>query len=58
VAQARAELEKANARMLLSVRQVLTADQWTRLRAARSQRMASRGLHGGPYGGPGGAPPN
>jgi protein CpxP len=43
VAQARAELEKANARMLLSVRQVLTADQWTKLKAARAERMASRG---------------
>jgi protein CpxP len=56
VAQARAELEKANARMLLSVRQVLTADQWTKLRAARAQRMAARGPHGGPDG-PGMAPP-
>jgi protein CpxP len=27
VAQARAELEKANARMLLGIRQVMTADQ-------------------------------
>jgi periplasmic protein CpxP/Spy len=57
VAQARAELEKANARMLLAVRQVLTADQWTKLKAARAQRMASRGPHGGPDGGPGMAPP-
>jgi protein CpxP len=56
VAQARAELEKANARMLLSVRQVLTADQWTRLRAARAQRMP-HGPHGGPDGGPAMAPP-
>ena len=57
VAQARAELEKANARMLLAVRQVLTADQWARLRAARAQRMAARGPRGGPDGGPGMAPP-
>jgi periplasmic protein CpxP/Spy len=57
VAQARAELEKSNARMLLAVRQVLTADQWTKLKAARSQRMAGRGQHGGPDGGPGMAPP-
>jgi periplasmic protein CpxP/Spy len=56
VAQARAELEKANARMLLSVRQVLTADQWTKLKAARAQRM-SRGPRGGPDGGPAMAPP-
>jgi periplasmic protein CpxP/Spy len=48
VAQARAELEKSNARMLLSVRQVLTADQWSRLKAARAERM-SRGP-GGPMG--------
>ena len=57
VAQARAELEKSNARMLLSVRQVLTADQWTKLKAARAQRMAARGPRGGPDGGPGMAPP-
>ena len=33
VAQARAELEKAHARMLLQVRTVLTADQWSKLQA-------------------------
>jgi len=33
VAQARAELEKANARMLLGIRKVLTHDQWQKLRA-------------------------
>ncbi len=33
VAQARAELEKANARMLLGFRSVLTLDQWKRLQA-------------------------
>jgi Spy/CpxP family protein refolding chaperone len=32
-AQARAELEKANARMLLGIRTVLTPDQWTKLQA-------------------------
>ncbi len=57
VAQARAELEKSNARMLLSVRQVLTADQWTKLKAARAQRMAARGPRGDPDGGRGMAPP-
>lgn len=31
IAQARAELEKANARMLLGVRNVLTQDQWKML---------------------------
>jgi Spy/CpxP family protein refolding chaperone len=35
VAQARAELEKANARMLLGIRRILTADQWQKLRAER-----------------------
>ncbi len=33
VAQARAELEKANARMLLGLRGVLTPEQWKRLQA-------------------------
>jgi Spy/CpxP family protein refolding chaperone len=33
VAQARADLEKANARMLLSFRAVLTRDQWKRLQS-------------------------
>jgi periplasmic protein CpxP/Spy len=33
VAQARAELEKANARFLLGIRRVLTADQWKKLQS-------------------------
>jgi protein CpxP len=33
LAQARAELEKANARMLLGLRRVLTQDQWKTLQA-------------------------
>ncbi len=33
IAQARTELEKANARMLLGMRRVLTQEQWTRLQA-------------------------
>lgn len=37
VAQARAELEKANARMLLGIRGVLSADQWTKLQADRGR---------------------
>jgi Spy/CpxP family protein refolding chaperone len=41
VAQARAELEKANARLLLGLRHVLTPDQWKTLDAGR---------HGGPGG--------
>ena len=35
VAQARAELEKANARFLLGIRRVLTPDQWKKLQAER-----------------------
>jgi periplasmic protein CpxP/Spy len=51
VAQARAELEKSNARMLLAIRQVLTADQWTKLKAAWAQRMARGPGRPGPDGG-------
>ena len=36
VAEARAELEKADAKMLLGIRGVLTPDQWTKLHEARS----------------------
>jgi Spy/CpxP family protein refolding chaperone len=38
VAQARAELEKANARMLLGLRRVLTLDQWKQLQTMQLQR--------------------
>jgi protein CpxP len=38
VAQARAELEKANARMLLGIRRVLTPEQWKKLRAKERSR--------------------
>jgi Spy/CpxP family protein refolding chaperone len=44
IAQARAELEKANARFLLGIRHILTQEQWKKLRAEM------------PY--PGGGPPN
>ena len=60
VAGARAELEKANARMLLGIRGVLSADQWTKLQA--EQRNNQRFLfhfRGGPDGpgfGPGAGP--
>jgi periplasmic protein CpxP/Spy len=37
IAQARAELEKGNARMLLGIRQVLTPDQWKKLQTLRAQ---------------------
>jgi len=33
IANSRADLEKANAKMLLSIRGVLTPDQWTKLQA-------------------------
>jgi Spy/CpxP family protein refolding chaperone len=33
IADTRAELEKANAKMLLGIREVLTPDQWTKLQA-------------------------
>jgi Spy/CpxP family protein refolding chaperone len=53
VASARAELEKANARMLLGIRGVLSADQWTKLQAEQreNRRMMFR-FQPGP-GGPG-----
>jgi periplasmic protein CpxP/Spy len=38
IAQARAELEKANARMLLGFRGVLTLDQWKKLQAEAPPR--------------------
>jgi periplasmic protein CpxP/Spy len=50
VAQARAELEKANARFLLGIRRVLTADQWKKLQAERPRQP------GPGSGGPGGMP--
>ena len=34
IAQARAELEKANSRMLLAIRQSLTMEQWTKIQAS------------------------
>jgi periplasmic protein CpxP/Spy len=65
IAQARAELEKANARMLLGIRTVLTPDQWKKVRTMVQAHMEARGKWGGPHGenrsgptGPdGGAPP-
>ncbi|WP_446744755.1 Spy/CpxP family protein refolding chaperone [Silvibacterium acidisoli] len=59
IAQARAELEKANARMLFEIRQTLTPDQWKKLRAFVRERRESRdmgpgGDHHGWDRGPGG----
>jgi Spy/CpxP family protein refolding chaperone len=53
VASARAELEKANAKMLLGIRGILSADQWTKLQAEQreNRRMMLR-FNPGP-GGPG-----
>ena len=39
VAQARAELEKANARFLLALRAKLTPEQWKELKTLRAERM-------------------
>ncbi len=61
IADLRADLEKTNAKMLLSLRGVLTADQWTKMQAdlhnhhegpGRDAREDSRGSKRGP-GGPG-----
>ncbi|WP_158943627.1 Spy/CpxP family protein refolding chaperone [Granulicella sp. S190] len=48
-AQARAELEKANAKMLLGIRNVLTPDQWAKLQAERREHRGMR-MRGGPEG--------
>jgi Spy/CpxP family protein refolding chaperone len=51
VASARAELEKANARMLLGIRGVLSADQWTKLQEEqRENRRFLFRFKGGPEG--------
>jgi protein CpxP len=49
VAQARAELEKSNARMLLGIRRAMTPDQWKKLQA---EGPGPRHDHRGPGGGP------
>lgn len=50
VAQARAELEKANARFLLGIRRVLTPDQWKKLQAESPGPGRGPGNPGGPPG--------
>ncbi|HEV2486077.1 MAG TPA: Spy/CpxP family protein refolding chaperone [Terracidiphilus sp.] len=47
VVQARGDLERANARFLLAIREKLTPDQWKQLQAARD----SGGMRGGQSGG-------
>lgn len=55
VAQARADLEKANARMLFDIRKTLTADQWQKLKTLRSEhRPGSMPDERDGPGGPGG----
>jgi Spy/CpxP family protein refolding chaperone len=56
IAQARAELEKANAKMLLGIRTVLTPDQWTKLQD--EERSNRRSMRKGMSGGPGGFSPS
>lgn len=66
VAQARAELEKANARYLLALRSKLTPEQWKQVQEFRENRGEMRGNwgeggrgQGGPgRGGPGGRAPD
>lgn len=53
VAQARAELEKANARMLLGLRKQLTPEQWKQFEAERAARHDGRGDGRGEGRGPG-----
>ena len=54
IAQARAELEKANARLLLAIRHVLTPEQWQILQTRDDKHPRPRGGHPG---GPDGPPP-
>lgn len=48
IADLRAGLEKANAKMLLSLRSVLTADQWTKLQTQRHMMHHEGGPNGFP----------
>ncbi len=58
IAQARAELEKANARLLLGIRHVLTPEQWETLqRDQMQQRQMPRPREGGNRQGPPPMPP-
>jgi len=58
VAQARAELEKANARFLLAIRARLSPDQWKQLKTERAERMEQhRGWRGQRNGQPQAPPP-
>lgn len=56
VAQARADLEKANARMLFDIRKTLTPEQWQKLKAMREEHRPGNMMRDGRRGpgGPGG----
>jgi Spy/CpxP family protein refolding chaperone len=60
IAQARAELEKANARLMLGIRHILTPEQWEKLNRegppAQRQGPVPNRVGPGP-GGPGNPPP-
>lgn len=65
VVQARGDLERANARFLLAIRDKLTPDQWKQLRALRDESRMHRGQRPewrrdgrGPGPGPGGPGPD
>ena len=60
IAQARAELEKANARLMLAIRHVMTPEQWEKLdaQAPRPRHEGPSGMGGPGHNGPGpGRPP-
>lgn len=53
IADTRADLEKTNAKMLLNIRGVLTAEQWTKLRSGRhAMHRPGEGGDMGPQGAP------
>jgi periplasmic protein CpxP/Spy len=61
IAQARAELEKANARFLLAIRRKLTPEQWKQVQSFREEHSPGGGDwghdgHGQGMNGPGGGP--
>ena len=53
VAQARADLEKSNAKMLLAIRRILTVEQWKQLQAQGMGPMHGPHMMGGPKAGAG-----
>jgi protein CpxP len=57
IAAARAELEKANARMLFEIRRQLTPEQWKQIQAERNARREGGGPEGARWRGHGGSGP-